>query len=106
MMTCKKWLAPTALGTLLALGFVGCGSDENATETITPYERVAVIPGTWADVLTVADEIASYVDVTDESTALGYPTNWNVATADLNIPGLSGGTLPSLHCRLALRTPL
>ncbi|WP_345986603.1 DUF302 domain-containing protein [Sulfurimonas sp. HSL-1656] len=82
MMTCKKWLAPAALGTLMALGFVGCGSDENTAETITPYERVAVIPGTWADVLTVADQIASYVDTTDESTALGYPTNWIVAGAN------------------------
>jgi len=77
-------LGTAALGALLVAGFVGCGDDSSSSkgETITPYERVAVIPGTWDDVLGVADQIASYVDQTDESAALGYPTNWIVAGAN------------------------
>jgi len=72
------------LGSALTVSmFTGCQSednnDNNAVETVTPFERVAVIDGgDWATANTIADTIAEYVDSTDESTALGYPTNWIV----------------------------
>jgi len=82
----KQLAAPAAAGALAMMALVGCGGDGGgssaASETITPYERIAVIPGTWDDVDAVADQIARYVVETDESSALGYPTNWVVAGAN------------------------
>ena len=49
---------------------------------ISPYQRIAVLDGTWDDVPALAEKIARYVDSTDESAALGYPTNWVVAGAN------------------------
>ncbi|MHC3994325.1 DUF302 domain-containing protein [Thiomicrolovo sp. ZZH C-3] len=83
MISKRNLLGSAALAAMMATGFVGCGSDSSSTsDVITPYERIAVFPGTWDDVLGVADEIATYVDTTDESAALGYPTNWIVAGAN------------------------
>ncbi|MEJ2500855.1 MAG: DUF302 domain-containing protein [Campylobacterales bacterium] len=88
----KRLLGSAALSALLTMGMVGCGSssDGNNVSTasevtekvVTPYQRIAVIPGTWDDVASVADQIAQYVVDTDESTELGYPTNWVVAGAN------------------------
>jgi uncharacterized protein (DUF302 family) len=84
----KKLLGSLALSALLLVGFTGCGEDSTtaapaaAAETISPYQRVAVLPGTWADVPTIANTIATYVDTTDENATLGYPTNWVVAGAN------------------------
>jgi len=81
-----KILGSVALATLLALGFTGCGSEDTAASTtestISPYQRIAVLPGTWADVPTIADKIATYVVTTDENVTLGYPTNWVVGGAN------------------------
>jgi len=41
-----------------------------------------VIPGTWDDVPTNAQQIAEYAVTTDESEALGYPTDWVIAGAN------------------------
>ncbi|MBU0721689.1 DUF302 domain-containing protein [bacterium] len=86
----KKILGSIALSSLLLIGFSGCGSDDTAAapaaaeSTISPYQRIAVLSGTWAEVPAVADTIASYVVTTDESnvSGLGYPTNWVVAGAN------------------------
>jgi len=83
----KNLFGTAALSLLGVLGLIGCGSDsgsstETTSETVTPYERIAVFPGTWADVDSIADQIATYVVTTDESVALGYPTNWVVAGAN------------------------
>ena len=79
-----KLLGSLALGALLLTGMTGCGSDDDtvAADTISPYQRIAVLSGTWAEVPALADTIASYVVATDESAALGYPTNWVVGGAN------------------------
>ena len=81
-----QWLGSAALAALLTAGIAGCGSDSGSSGsvsgTITPYERIAVIPGSWDDVLAIADQIGTYVDTTDENATLGYPTNWIVAGAN------------------------
>lgn len=86
-----KLLGSFFVSSLLMVGITGCGNDDDSsssttTSTISPYQRIAVLSGTWADVPTIADTIASYVVNTDESVALGYPTNWVVAGAN---PGAS-----------------
>ena len=84
-----KILGSVALATLLAVGFTGCGSDDTDSveeavveETISPYQRIAVLSGTWDDVPGLADKIATYVVNTDENATLGYPTNWVVGGAN------------------------
>jgi uncharacterized protein (DUF302 family) len=84
-----KLLGSLVLSSLLLVGLTGCGEDSTtaaapavAVETISPYQRVAVLPGAWADVPAIADKIASYVVTTDENATLGYPTNWVVAGAN------------------------
>ena len=49
---------------------------------ISPYQRIAVLDGTWDDVPALAEKIARYVVDTDEAAVLGYPTNWVVAGAN------------------------
>ena len=73
-----KLLGSAALSAMLIAGMTGCGDDtttnntyitdtcEEVGETISPYQRVAVISGTWADVPGIADKIAQYVTLTDE----------------------------------------
>jgi uncharacterized protein (DUF302 family) len=93
----KQLLGSAAFASLMAMGIGGCGSSsgtsttvtdatavttDTAEKVVTPYQRIAVIPGTWDDVNAIADQIASYVVTTDESTALGYPTNWVIAGAN------------------------
>jgi len=78
-----KWLGSIALSVLLLTGFSGCdSSSSDDAETVTPYQRIAIIPGTWAEVPEIANQIATYVVETDESVALGYPTNWVIAGAN------------------------
>jgi len=85
-----KLLGSVALSTLLAAGFAGCGSESSsdvvaaapAETTFSPYQRVAVVSGTWADVPAIAEKIAQYVVYTDEAAALGLPTNWVIAGAN------------------------
>ncbi len=75
-----KLLGSAVLSILLASGFSGCGSSEDSTPattpaatetTVSPYQRVAVISGTWADVPVIAEKIAKYTVYTDETAALG-----------------------------------
>ncbi|MEA3373118.1 MAG: DUF302 domain-containing protein [Campylobacterota bacterium] len=87
-----KLLGSLALSALMAVGFTGCGSDGDssvpanessaAESTVSPYQRVAVIEGTWDDVLPIAEKIAQYVVYTNEATELGLPTNWVIAGAN------------------------
>ncbi len=51
-------------------------------KSISPYTRVAVTAGTWADVPAVAEKIAQYVVNTDEAAVLSLPTNWVIAGAN------------------------
>lgn len=83
----RKILGSVALSALLFAGFTGCGSNDSDTpsiieKTISPYQRIAVLDGTWDDVPALADKIAQFVVYTDESVVLGYPTNWVVAGAN------------------------
>lgn len=85
----SKLLGSIALAALLSAGFVGCGGDDDNTNTtvstgttISPYQRVAILDGTWDDVPAIAEKIAQYVVQTDEAAVLGYPTNWVVAGAN------------------------
>ncbi|HID36895.1 MAG TPA: DUF302 domain-containing protein [Ghiorsea sp.] len=87
----SKTIGSVALSTLLLMGLSGCGSDSNpitavtttvAEPVITPYTRVAVMAGTWAEVPGIAEKIAQYVVNTDEQAALGLPSNWVIAGAN------------------------
>ena len=81
----SKTLGSVALSALLLTGMTGCDSDnDTVTEatTISPYQRVAVIPGTWDDVPGIADKIAQYVTLTDEDTVLGFDSGgWLIGGA-------------------------
>jgi len=102
----SKTLSTVALSALLLLGMTGCDDNdtvyvpvENCTPeekppvnekppidevaTISPYQRVAIIPGTWADVNDIAMKIAQMAIYSDESETLNYPTNWVIAGANL-----------------------
>ena len=95
-----KLLGSVALSALLIAGLTGCGDDttNNTTyvtevteevvgATISPYQRVAIIPNaTWDDVPGLAGKIAQYVVNTNEATALGLPTNWVIAGANTGAP--------------------
>jgi len=76
-----KLLGSVAIASVLALEFSGCGAS-TSEEPISPYQRIAVLDGSWAEVPALAEKIARYVVDTDESAALGYPTNWVVAGAN------------------------
>jgi uncharacterized protein (DUF302 family) len=89
----SKTLGSVALAALLLLGTTGCDSSDDpaaAAETISPYQRVAVISGTWGDVPGIADKIAQYVTLTDEDTVLGFKSGgWLIGGAKTS---LNGGT--------------
>ena len=95
----SKTLGSVALSALLLLGssayakgtdkaFTNATANENANEnskrkSISPYTRVAVLAGTWADVPAVAEKIAQYVVKTNEADEpLRLPTNWVIAGAN------------------------
>lgn len=82
----SKTLGSVALSALLLMGMSGCGSsDASSTSgaTVSPYQRVAVIPGTWDDVNAIATKISQMAIYSNESDTLGYPTNWVIAGANL-----------------------
>ena len=85
-----KLLGSMALSILLITGMTGCGSDDTNTDTtqsaatISPYQRIAVIPNAdWGDVNSIAEKISSYVHDTDENATLGLPTNWVIGGANV-----------------------
>ena len=91
-MNYSKTLGSVALSALLLLGMTGCDNNNNTSvdtndsvgvvETISPYQRVAVISGTWADVPGIADKIAQYVTLTDEDAVLGFDSGgWLIGGA-------------------------
>lgn len=78
-----KYIKGTLLSGVAIWGLIACGSsDSTATTTITPYQRIAVIPGTIADIQTIALKISDYVVKTDEKSVLGFPSNWVIAGAN------------------------
>ena len=80
----SKFLKGTLLSAVAMVAIIGCGSDSSTTEetTITPYQRIASIPGTKADIEKIAVKISDYVVNTDEAVALGFPSNWVIAGAN------------------------
>ncbi len=78
------------LSTVAVLAINGCGnatSDTTASTqaeetTIQPYQRVAIIPGTKADIERIALKISDYVVNTDEAAVLNFPSNWVIAGAN------------------------
>ena len=92
-----KLLGSAVLSSLLMFGITGCNSDDEETfttaPTITPYTRVAVIENADAvddaAIQALAAKIAQYVVYTNESTALGLPTNWVIAGANGGADGIS-----------------
>lgn len=91
----SKTLGSVALSALLLMGMTGCSDNDTTVvetpvadtpvevTTISPYQRVAVIPGTWDDVNAIATKISQMAIYSDESETLGYPTNWVIAGANL-----------------------
>ena len=80
-----KILRGSLLSAVAMLAITGCGSDSTTTQeevTITPYQRIASIPGTKADIEKIAVKIADYVVNTNEADALGFPSNWVIAGAN------------------------
>ena len=81
-----KTLGSVALSALLLLGVSGCDSSDDPAveeETISPYQRVAVIPGGWESVDAIATKISQMAIYSNENVTLGYPTNWVIAGANL-----------------------
>ena len=75
-------------------GFTGCGEDDEETpvvKTVQPYQRVLSIPGTSADINSIATKIAEYVITTNEATALGFPSNWVIAGANIGKGEINDG---------------
>jgi len=77
------------LSTITMLMLTACGDENTKTtepstreSTITPYKRVAIIPGTKADIQKIALKISDYVVNTDEAKVLGFPSNWVIAGAN------------------------
>ncbi len=92
----SKTLSSVAFSALLLLGMTGCDSNNDTTvaetppavtppavTTISPYQRVAVIPGGWDQVNAIATKISQMAIYSDENKTLGYPTNWVIAGANL-----------------------
>jgi len=98
----SKTLGSVALSALLLLGTTGCSDNDTTVvetpvaetpvapvepevpeaSTISPYQRVAVISGTWDDVPGIADKIAQYVTLTDEDAVLGFDSGgWLIGGA-------------------------
>ncbi len=77
-------LSMAAAATLIT----GCGSESDDTvTTVSPYERVAVLDGNWSAVEGIADRIALYVTMVDESAAPhSFPSNWVIAGANPGDP--------------------
>ena len=80
-----------AMVTLLAMS--GCGSssnndnivDDNITQDINeirPYQRIATLSGTVADIPKIALKISDFVVETDEKAVLNFPSNWVIAGAN------------------------
>jgi uncharacterized protein (DUF302 family) len=95
-----KLLGSVALATLLAVGFTGCGGEDTAattTETtISPYTRIAVLPQASAsdtDIQDIADKIAHYVTLTDETNSSGhaFPGGWVIGGANIGAGGETYG---------------
>ena len=84
----QKILKTGLLSAVAIFAITGCGSDSTTSTTtteeatITPYQRIASIPGTNADIEKIAVTISNYVVNTDESVALGFPSNWVIAGAN------------------------
>jgi len=79
----SKYIKGTLLSGVAILGLIACGSsDSTSSNVITPYKRVAVIPGTTADIQAIALKISDYVVKTDEAAVLGFPSNWVIAGAN------------------------
>jgi len=75
----------TLLSAVAMVAIMGCGDNDSTTQeakTISPYQRVAVIPGTKADIQKIALKITDYVVHTDEKAVLGFPSNWVIAGAN------------------------
>ncbi len=112
----SKTLGSVALSVFLLLGsslyakgtnkaFTNDKANENANEnakrkSISPYQRVAIIPGTWDDVNAIASKISQMAIYSDERVTLGYPTNWVIAGANL------GATPPEVDDGLADLLPI
>jgi len=75
----SKFLTSTLLSTVAIFALIGCGDQE---AKISPYQRVAVIPGTEEDIQKIALKITDYVVHTDEKAVLGFPSNWVIAGAN------------------------
>ena len=72
----------TLLSVVALLALTACGDDTTTETVITPYKRVAVLPGTQADIEKIALKISDYVVNNDESQTLKFPTNWVIAGAN------------------------
>ena len=71
------------LSAIATFAIIGCNDPvETEKVTIQPYQRVAVIPGTKADIEKIALKISDYVVNTDEKAVLGFPSNWVIAGAN------------------------
>jgi uncharacterized protein (DUF302 family) len=71
------------LSAIATFTIIGCNDPvETEKVTIQPYQRVAVIPGTKADIEKIALKISDYVVNTDEEAVLGFPSNWVIAGAN------------------------
>ena len=95
----SKTLGSVALSAFLLLGssvyakgtdkaFTNDTANKNANEhskrkSISPYQRVAIIPGGWDQVNAIATKISQMAIYSNESVTLGYPTNWVIAGANL-----------------------
>jgi len=82
----SRILTGTLLSAVAMFAIIGCGSDDTTTPTpeakISPYQRVAVIPGTKDDIKKIALKITDYVVNTDEKAVLNFPSNWVIAGAN------------------------
>ena len=83
-----KILGSIALSAIIGVLFVGCGG----VSTISPYTRVAVINQAGAvdaDIEAIADKIAHYVTLTNETDVAGhaFPGGWVIAGANKGAGG-------------------
>jgi len=78
----SKFLTGTLLSSIAMFTIMGCGDTTDTEEVIRPYQRVAVISGTEADIQKIALKITDYVVETDEKAELGFPSNWVIAGAN------------------------
>lgn len=88
-----KILGSIALSAIIGVLFVGCGG----AKTISPYTRVAVINqanAVDADIEAIADKIAHYVTLTNETDVAGhdFPGGWVIGGANKGAGGETYGT--------------